>query len=152
MFLRNSNQRHYGALVQEYQMDYAKGDDRYPRKIADAIEVMKQVKIRPKTDRQNDNRNNENRDEATGTSFAQTGRGGNSYKGRRNDLRCYCCGSDEYLLPDCPRINSIHPENWYQKTGHMHYQQGERQQQEEDNQSDKNDADTRSSGSNRDAA
>ena len=56
MFLRNSNQRHYGALVQEYQMDYAKGDDRYPRKIADAIEVMKQVKIRPKTDRQNNNK------------------------------------------------------------------------------------------------
>jgi len=46
MFLRNSNQRHYGTLIQEYQMDYAKRDDRYPRKIADAIEVMKQVKIR----------------------------------------------------------------------------------------------------------
>jgi len=56
MFLRNSNQRHYGTLIQEYQIDYAKGDDRYPRKIADAIEVMKQVKIRLKTDR---NRNNE---------------------------------------------------------------------------------------------
>jgi len=132
-------------------MDYAKEDDRYPRKIGDAIEVMKQVKIRLKTDRQNNNRNNENQEEATGTSFAQTGRGGNSNKGGRNDLRCYSCDSDEHLLPDCPRKNSINPEDCYQRSRHMHYQQIEKQQQEEDNQSVRSDTDVRSFGSNRDA-
>jgi len=107
-------------------MDYVKGDDWYPRKIAYAIEVMKQVKIRPKTYRQNNNKNNENRDESTATIFVQTGRGRNSCKGRRKDLWCYCCGSDEHLLPDCLRKNNMCPENWYQKTKYMHYQQAER--------------------------
>eukprot|EP00980_Cylindrotheca_fusiformis_P021136 scaffold8120_cov73-Cylindrotheca_fusiformis.AAC.1 len=115
IFLKNSDRKRFGQLVDGFATQYALGNDQYPKTLIAAVDVMSKVKI--SRDRDWNRTENRNRNDGNGgnrgerqASFAQRG-----LQRTRTRRRCYCCGSPDHVVPQCPERQTRAREEWFDR-------------------------------------
>eukprot|EP00980_Cylindrotheca_fusiformis_P016550 scaffold4962_cov112-Cylindrotheca_fusiformis.AAC.4 len=126
IFLKNSDRKRFGQLVNGFATQYALGNDQYPKTLIAAVDVMSKVKI--SRDRDRNRTENRNRNDGNGgncgehqASFAQRGQQG-------RERRCYCCGSPDHVVPQCPERQTRAREEWFDRQNRTGRQQQQHHQ------------------------
>ena len=124
LFLSNCDQKKYGSLRKNFQMQYSLGNNQYPKMMVKAVDVLtnnqwdttykesQKAKQKTKEDNKNRNNNNDNNnklEEKTETSYAQSG--------KDKEVICYCCGKKGHYSNNCPKKDDIAKKNWVCKKG-----------------------------------
>ena len=121
VFIMNSDKSKYGSLLSHLSTEINLGHDKYPKNVDDAMELL--ANHRWDTSRGN---NPSDKAKRGGGADDRSGKGaeeeqteeksspqGNFLQG--DELRCYCCGSDKHLLPDCPEKDDVPRKDWWYK-------------------------------------
>ena len=136
IFLRGSNQSIYAELMKDYRKDYANQDDNYPKTVRGMVDVMRQLKPKLKTKQPNNdknkNSNSPNKNEVNKESSFAT------------QSKCYCCGKPGCRPKDCNIGDDIPRNEWFDRSGKIHFTETERNESAEDRQ----DNNSRSRGQN----
>jgi len=100
LYIKNSDQRKYGSLLYDLQINHANKQKKYPQTVSAALDVMSKVKFNLKET--GDGRQNQQakfiNEERPSTSFAQRGKSG---------YKRFCCGSDSHMLYEYDKKESI---------------------------------------------
>ena len=112
--------------MKNFRTQYSLGNNQYPETLTGAADVLtnhpwdntyKESKKRKRTQRQEAikkaeaAKSDKKNDEGTSMSFAQ----------HNKDLRCFCCGKSDHLLPDCPDKEKIPRSKWAMSKGMQLY-------------------------------
>ena len=110
LYLENSDRRRYDTLISGLGSQFSLQNDQYPKTLIEAQHVMENHQVDNKKSKHRDKKKSNNRsrrqqgrddEETPKLSFAQL----------KN--MCWCCGSAEHKLPDCPKKNSTPKEKWH---------------------------------------
>ena len=99
-YIKGSDRTRYQSLIDDLRSQYTRGNDQYPETVDRAMTLLS--KHRP--DNKGGGSNQKRKEEKGGpTSFLQAEDG---------KKKCYCCGSSDHILPDCPEKGRKPKEEW----------------------------------------
>ena len=124
IFLRGGNQATYGELLKDYRKDYANKENSYPKTVRGALDVMRQLKPskKPKGARQNDKNKNDHGGGNQNKDQDGTKRESSFVQGSKAKNGCWACGKPTCHSGKCDIANNIPRNQWFDKTGIMHFQ------------------------------
>ena len=106
--------------MKDYRKDYANNDDNYPKTVRGMVDVMRQLKPKPKKDDKN-NKNKRNGD-------------GNNKDGSNKEssfattsAKCWCCGKPGCISKNCKIADDIPRNKWYDRSGIVHYTEADQE-------------------------
>ena len=100
IFLRGSNQSVYGKLMRDCRKDYANNNDNYPKSVRNMVDVMRQLKPKPKKDKLSNN----DKSKRNGSQQNQNGDKIESPKKESSfatSTKCWCCGKPGCISRNC---------------------------------------------------
>ena len=125
ILLKGSDQNKYGTLMKGFVSQYSLGNDQYPKTLQGAADALSQHKLdqkyydnmkknKEKKSNNNTNSSNTTNDDVSGSSFAQKkGNTNNKNNYTNKTKRCFCCGSEDHLLPQCDKKDKIPKDKWF---------------------------------------
>ena len=103
LFLRNANYHQYNDLLVDYRMSFANRQDIYPKKLEEAVDVMRQV---PKKKKKSSRDPKPAKDETE----VETS---NATDVKKEEAACYCCGKAECRTWRCLKKDKLAPKDWH---------------------------------------
>jgi hypothetical protein len=123
-YLRGCDRDRYQSLIDDLRSQYTRDNDQYPQTVDKAMTLLSKHRHDNRKTRKN---NKYNGGGEKVTSFFQ-----------REGKKCYCCGSDDHILPNCPEKGKRAKKDWVKPS---FYRDKYAKQQQQHLQSEEDDGD-----------
>ena len=114
VFVMNCDKSRYGSLVSLLATEHSLGDNKYPRTVDDAMNLLSAHRWDRSTSGNSEQNEMKKRNSSDDTeNGANDARPESNFNQQQTEVICYCCGETGHTSPNCPEKDNIKKKDWW---------------------------------------